>query len=453
MASRPTIAAIRFGTGLSPHRAAPQPADLLAEIAAPDAMQTAFPAISTRAALDLVVRFSPAKKAGRDRPEDTSLADLKSEINQAVIGAFRATAARWVDAPTGFRERLVMFWADHFTARAKAARFRAVGPAYIEDAIRPHVAGRFADLLKSAITHPLMLAYLDQVASVGPNSKLAQKRKNGAGLNENLAREVMELHTLGVGGGYTQTDVRQFAELLTGLTYTTYDGTVFLPAIAEPGAETLLGHRYGGDPAKLDDVLPALDDLAAHPDTARHIARKLAVHFTSDTPDETLVARLALVFTQTGGDLTAIYTAMLDHPVAWDSFGQKVRQPFDLVLSAVRALGLTGAEIAALPLPVIRQTLYLPIRVMGQTWLEPQGPDGWPEGAEDWITPQGMAGRISWAMRAPGQMLRALPDPRAFVVTALGDASDETVIWAAERAEQRSDGIGLILASPAFNRR
>src|SRR5690606_4985798 len=140
---------------------------------------------------------------------------------------------------------------------------------------------------------------------------------SGKGLNENLARELLELHTLGAGSGYRQDDVRQMAELLTGLTVDPDRGTVFKPQLAEPGAETVLGVSYGGDKARLDDIAALLHDLAVRPETAAHLARKLAVHFVSDDPPEDLVATMRAAFSDRGGDLSAVYAAMLGHPAAW----------------------------------------------------------------------------------------------------------------------------------------
>jgi uncharacterized protein (DUF1800 family) len=427
--------AIRFGAGLGPAAwmADPEAGDLLAELAGPDVLADTFPAVRTAAAMDMVARYAPAKRSDRDKATATAQKDLKDEINAALVESYRAMAARWMDAEIGFRERLVLFWT-----------------------VRPHVAGRFADMLKAAVTHPMMMLYLTQVGSIGPNSATAQKRKRG-GLNENLAREVLELHTLGVGGAYTQDDVRQFAELLTGLTLS--DGAVpeFRPANAEPGAETVLGVSYGGDPAKLGDIHAALDALSVHPDTARHIARKLAVHFVSDAPDAGLVRAMADAFAATGGDLTAVCAAMLEHPAAWAGPGAKVRWPVDFVLAGARALGLDGRTLVTMPRRRFRALLTDQLDVMGQPWLQAPGPDGWPEEAEAWVTPQGMAARIDWAMRSPAGLVAAaggaMPDPRGFVQTALGGQADEALVWAAERAETREEGVGLILASPAFNRR
>jgi uncharacterized protein (DUF1800 family) len=175
------------------------------------------------------------------------------------------------------QERLAFFWGDHFTARGKVSVMKRATSPYVESAIRPHVAGYFSDMLKAVIAQPVMLQYLDQKTSVGPESVAGKKKENG--LNENFARELLELHTLGVGGPYSQADVTELAELLTGLTYS-QDGVFgFRGEFAQPGAETVLGQSYGGGTAALSDVHAALDDLARHPATARHLAQKMAVHF------------------------------------------------------------------------------------------------------------------------------------------------------------------------------
>jgi uncharacterized protein (DUF1800 family) len=455
LAQQQTIAAIRFGAGLSPAvRGVDGPDAILADLAGEDTAARRFPIIGDREAAGLWAGFAKAKLAQRENRDDPALGKVKEGINAATEGALIATAARWMDAPVGFRERLQQFWSDHFTVRARGQAERALAPAYVEWAIRPHMGGRFADLLIAAETHPMMLVYLDQVSSIGPNSPGAQRRRRKVqGLNENLAREVLELHTLGVGGAYTQTDVRQFAELLTGLTATAEKGMVFRPNLAEPGSETVLGVSYGGDRAGMNDILTALRDIAVHPDTAAHIARKLAVHFTSDTPDPAMVADMTAAFADTGGHLPSVYRAMLNHPAAWNSFGAKARQPFDFVLAALRALGVSGADLAARPLRDMRRGISGPLQTMGQPWLQAPGPNGWPEEAGAWITPQGMAARIEWAMRIPRAANPDLPDPRAFVTTALADAAGDNLVWAADKAETRVEGVGVILASPEFNRR
>jgi len=324
---------------------------------------------------------------------------------------------------------------------------------YAETVIRPHLAGRFEDMLIAAATSPLMLHYLDQNRSAGPGSRAAERRKRVSGLNENLAREVLELHTLGVDGPYSQADVRQLAELFTGLSVSLENGFVYRPVMAEPGSETVLGGTYGGGTPKLDQVLSALRDLARHPATARHIAWKLAVHFTSDTPEPALVSHLAARYRESGGELLPVYAALLEHPAAWEPVLANVKPPFSYVASACRALAVPEARIAGMKPSRTRRLLLTPLTQMGQRWEFSGGPDGWPEEDAAWITPQALAARLRWSMAAPQRLQQPLPDPRAFAGTALGRFANERVQFAAGAAETGAEAIGLVLSSPAFQRR
>lgn len=455
----PIIAETRFGMGLSPRVAPPASVDtMLAQLRGPDnaAARFAIPLWadtypSPRDYRDLA-RVRQAAR-GTDREEEVleqqrAMRAAGRDLRGATFGAHLARA---VSTGDGMRERLTRFWADHFTVRAVTGVTRHLVSPYVEEAIRPHVMGRFSDMLRAVTTHPMMLVYLDQHLSMGPNSRTAQRRNRG--LNENLARELLELHTLGVGASYDQTDVRELAELLTGLSYSPKNGFAFLRNIAEPGPEVVLGQTYGGDVPRLADILAALDDLAAHLDTARHIGRKLAVHFVADDPPASLVDELAGVFADTGGDLGAVVAAMLRHPAAWDVTKSKVKPPFGFVASAVRALDIDADTLAAMTFNEGRAAFGRHLAVMGQPWEEPVGPDGWPEDGAAWITPQGMAGRITWSMIIPQRLREDLPDPRDFVLTALGPNADPAVVFAAGAAEDRADGVGLVLASAAFQRR
>jgi len=276
---------------------------------------------------------------------------------------------------------------------------------------------------------------------------------NDRGLNENLAREMLELHTLGVGGSYTQNDVREFAELLTGVTSNAVRGAYYEPNMAEPGAETVLGVTYGGGEEAFDNVRAALHDLALHPDTARHLSRKLVVHFIGPNSDAALIDMMAARYLESGGELSALYEVLLAHESAWMPQTQKVKQPFDFIASSIRALGVPQGDLFDVSIRDIRRYMLLPLRVMGQERQNPVGPNGWPEDAESWITPQGMAGRITWAMQTPERLLDRLPDPREFARTALGPTPPDAVLFAAHAAETVSDGIGIVLASAAFQRR
>ncbi len=319
----------------------------------------------------------------------------------------------------------------------------------VEDAIRPHVGGAFGVLLEAVVTHRRCCFIWIRRRRWGPNSTRGAKR--GKGLNENLARELLELHTLGVGSGFTQGDVQQLAELLTGLTVVPDKGFAFDPGRAEPGAEVVLGVEYGGE--GVAPVLAALRDLAVRPETARHIATKLAVHFVADAPDAGLVEAMAAAWAASGGDLAAVAAAMLGHPAAWAPEAAKARQPFDFVVAALRALGVTGDEVMAMAEGPFLRMILDPMADMGQRWNGAGGPDGWPEAVEDWITPQGMAARITWAMEVPGRLVT--PCPRRQRLRRGPWAGGCRVGWTGQsrRRKSRREAVGLVLSSPEFNRR
>ncbi|UWQ92754.1 DUF1800 domain-containing protein [Rhodobacteraceae bacterium M382] len=457
------LAEIRFGCGLSPDLAAPRSAlDILDRLAAPDVMVTQFPLetfdVFRNRQLLLERNTRTARKARKN--QNTAKAarfqhqagTLRKKARQAKIGWLGQSILRWTWTEQGFRERLVTFWADHFTAIGKAGLFRYGTPIYIEDAIRPHILGRFSDLLIAATTHPIMLNYLDQDKSVGPSSLAAQTNRRLKGVNENLAREVLELHTLGVEGPYDQSDVRQLAELFTGLTQNAKTGFIFRKDMAEPGAETVLGKAYAATPA-LGTIHDVLTDLAMHPATARHIASKLAVHFVSDTPDPVLIDHLTRRYQDTQGDLMQTYAALLEHPSSWADPLMNVKPPFPFVASACRALAVSPDRLQGGRPTRITRGIMASLAVMGQAWLKPAGPNGWPEEDGAWITPQGLAARMRWAMAAPQELHMDLPDPRQFHQNVLGRYATAQVKFAARSAETRSDAIGLTLMSPGFQRR
>jgi len=446
-----SLIAFRYGFGLPLAPGAPlTPADMLVGLSGPDHMAARHPIINQAWLSARTQALTQVKKRMRTDPavrvEFDAIAD---EVLAATDAAMRATLARAIDAADGFRERLVAFWADHFTVAAFGQQNGASSYTFVEDAIRPHINGPFETLLTAATRHPAMLTFLDQARSVGPNSPNGLRK--GVGLNENLARELLELHSLGIGAAYTQTDVRQLAELLTGLVYDDRRGSYFDVRRAEPGGETVLGKTYDGSDER--PVLQALSDLARHPDTARHIARKLAVHFLSDTPDPSVVDAVAQAWTASNGDLSKIYNAFLTHPAAWAEPAVKARQPIEFIVAGFRALGVTGADVLAMPEKLFKPCVIHALYSMGQRWKAPPGPDGWPEDIGAWITPQGMTRRIAWAMRWPAQLTHTLPHPTDLATRALGDRASPTLLWAAERAENLAEGVGIVLASPEFNKR
>jgi uncharacterized protein (DUF1800 family) len=452
MPDRATIAAFRFGYGLPQAGGEPSPEALLAQLTDPDAAAARFPAYHTRDVLEVMEALRAARVLAKEQPETKA---GKKAVRRAVkLGkalaqrGAQAMMARAVEG-AGLRERMVQFWADHFTVVGRNRAEPAWPTAMIEDVIRPHVGGRFGDMLAAVATHPAMLLYLDQAQSVGPNSARGARRDRG--LNENYARELMELHTLGVGAVYSQDDVRQLAELLTGLAVDPVEGFVFDARRVEPGPERVLGRDYAGD--GIEAIRAVLADLAARPETAAHLAHKLAVHFVADTPDPGLVTAMEAAFRDSGGDLVAVTAAMLADPAAWAEPAAKARQPFDFIVAALRALGVPGDAVVAMDEAQFRNLLLNPMTEMGQTWQGAPGPDGWPEEIGAWITPQGMAARIAWAMAVPARLRQPLPEAAAMAGAALGERLSGRLTWAIGAAENRREAVGLVLSSPEFNRR
>lgn len=448
-----TTAAFRFGYGLPlPADAPSEPASMLAALRGPDTIATTYPGPQLALLTDTLTRADTMLRTSRRAAEpeaSTARQDYRQAIAQlesVTLLAAKTAIARALDAPDGFRERLVQFWSDHFTTVARSRRDSPLPATMVEEAIRPHLTDRFADMLKAVVQHPAMIGYLDQSLSFGPNSRVGKRR--GKGLNENLARELLELHTL--GSGYTQEDVTQMAELLTGVTVGK-QGATFDVRRAEPGPETVLGKTYDGDTR--DALLLALDDLAEHPATAAHLARKLTIHFVSDQPNPDVVQALTDAWRASGGDLLAVTESLLTQPAAWSKLQEKARQPFDFMVASLRALGLDGADVMRMADDTFRQTILTPMAAMGQPWQRAPGPDGWAEAAEAWITPEAMAARITWAMDMPQRLVNPLPDPTELMTRCLGSHLGPRLAWAVPRSENIREAVGLVLASPEFNRR
>lgn len=462
MSFSPELADIRFGCGLAPDVKSPGSAeDMLDALTSPDKMAKRYPIEKYAVFADRVRQvadIAKKRKTLKNQADKTALTQQIKDINkqsrldQAVW--FGQLLSRWRHTPDGFRERLTLFWKDHFTALGKTGVLKQATQTYVEEAIRPNISGSFENLLIASTTHPVMLLYLDQHVSAGPNSIAAQNAKKAPkGLNENLAREVLELHTLGVDGPYSQDDVRSLAVLFTGLSIGGDKLYEFRSRIAEPGQVTVLGKTYGAKQPKAEHIYAALRDLARHPATAWHLAYKLAAHFTKDTPDPDLVSALSDTYMRSNGDLLSVYQTLLSHPSSWSATLENVKPPFDYVASSCRALGIEADLLFEQELRKTRYRLTGPLAVMGQPWLAPSGPNGWPEEDEAWITPQGLSARIRWAMSVPRLLGVDLPDPADFVDTALGPYANDAVRFAASAAETRSEAIGLVLSSPAFQRR
>jgi uncharacterized protein (DUF1800 family) len=391
-------------------------------------------------------------------PDETRKFIQKSvrENYVAAIGA-RANAALVTPAP--FVERLVHFWANHFAVSADKLPVIGLAGLLEFEAIRPTVMGRFADMLLAVERHPAMLLYLDQAQSVGPDSRIGRfvaGRGRKAGLNENLGREILELHTLGVRSGYTQADVTEFARALTGWTVSGLlrgpsargigvagppGEFVFADAIHEPGPRTLLGRTYGQQGE--GQARAILLDLAAHPATARHIATKLARHFAADDPPPALVARLETAFLKSGGDLPTLYRALIDSPETWSRASPKFRSPWDWSIAALRAVGardLKAQQVAGI------------MNQLGQPVWKPGSPAGYDDIAPTWAGPDALVRRVEAADRIAARAAEST-DARALAPQLLGDGLTPATAQALARAESPAQALALLLVSPEMLRR
>ena len=357
--------------------------------------------------------------------------------------AARTQAAIDTDHPVV--ERLVQFWSNHFTISVRGKPLvLGIPGAYEREAIRPHVLGRFEDMLRAVVRHPAMLVYLDNWQSIGPDSPAGRRRNKG--LNENLAREVMELHTLGVNGGYSQADVTSFAKVLTGWTITPLRSGdpgrfQFAEQAHEPGDKQLLGRRYAEGGQQEGDAV--LHDLAHHPSTARFIATKLARHFIADDPPPPAVDRLARRFQETGGDLAAVMRTLVALPEAWPAGPTKIKTPNELVISTFRALGGYPGE----PVKLVQS-----LSVLDQPPFSAPSPAGWPDKASDWIGPEATLKRIEWAHIVASKAAR--PDsPVQLAAAVLGPTVGDDTTFAIEHAASGPDALAALLVSPEFQRR
>ncbi|WP_439544593.1 DUF1800 domain-containing protein [Sandarakinorhabdus sp.] len=375
---------------------------------------------------------------------------------RAAYGAqVQARLALAISGPTPFAERLVHFWANHFAISTDKLATATMGGPLEFEAIRPNIGGKFADLLLSVVRHPGMMFYLDQAQSIGPNSLLAQaaRRRNAPrqpGLNENLAREILELHTLGAGH-YTQADVAGLARALTGWSVGGFvrrplgvpapDGDfVFQPNWHEPGSVTVAGKRYAQDGAAQAKAI--LRDLAVHPQTAQRLATKLAQHLVADEPPPALVTRLAGVYQASGGDLPALYRALIAAPEAWAQPLSKFKTPWDWTVSVARALPKRD-------LPDLR--LVLMLNELGQPVWRPGSPAGWPDDTARWAAPDALLRRVDVAGRMA--ILAGGADPRAMATKLLPGTLSASTAAAIARAESPAEGLALLLVSPEFLRR
>ena len=409
-----------------------------------EAFVARYPAIN-RSSDDLLRQYAEELRERRQMRRDTpdramSGADSvamrrqrqqRYNLTRRVVTQLQSSrVARAVASERQLQEVMTDFWHNHFSIYAQKGQAQ---PYYLNDfdrsVIRPRALGKFRDLLGAVAESPAMLWYLDNARSVadsgqptlaGPNARRARRRamqrrqpqpvqRQRRGLNENYGRELLELHTLGVDGGYTQQDVINVARAFTGWTIQTPQqggGFIFRPQVHDAGEKIVLGHKLRAGRGK-EDAEEVLDILARSPATARFIATKIARRFVSDAPPKELVDRAAQVFLRTGGDIREVVRTVVTSPefFSQQAFRSKVKSPFEVVVSAMRAL---NAEPDSTP-----RTAQM-IAYLGQPIFGHQAPNGWPETGESWMNTGAILNRINFGMaaaagRLPGINVRRLP--------------------------------------------
>ncbi|MEP6790547.1 MAG: DUF1800 domain-containing protein [Ramlibacter sp.] len=449
------VALNRFGLGVRPDE--PLPANprawLLGQFERYTVLPPAWAAEPASATLvNAYTEYQRARRqadAGSELLTRQKLAKISLDRYRSAVNA-RASAA--LDTPAPFAERLVHFWANHFAVSIDKNPIAALAGSFESEAIRPHVFGRFEDMLLAVERHPAMLLYLDQARSIGPDSAAGRRAppERRRGLNENLAREILELHTLGVRSGYGQDDVTEFARALTGWSIGDMlglppggpqGGFTFHAALHEPGARNVLGQRY--EQAGEAQAVAILHNLAALPATAKHITTKLARHFAGDSPPPALEDRLADAFMRSRGDLPTVYRALIDSPEAWAVLQPKFKTPWDWTLSSLRGLGVRELGERQLA-PMLTQ--------LGQPVWRPGSPAGYDDIAESWAAPDTLMRRVEFAQRLGAQAGSTI-DARALAPQLLPGGVSEATAAAISRAESPATALALLFASPEFLRR
>ncbi len=466
MKSESAIAANRFGLGAKPGELEridrnPQ-AWLLDQLQGPSRLPADVRALPDSADVLVEIRdLRLEQRAMRDLADEEPAPDIVQQYGRVVRRHYieqanaRYRSAAATDHP--FYERLVHFWSNHFAVSADKQPMPAVAGLYENEAVRPNVSGNFADLLIACEQHPAMITYLDNQRSIGPNSTLGRRanrfgRDRNIGLNENLAREILELHTLGVDGGYTQDDVTSFARVITGWSVggaaengRFAEGTPgkfeFREMIHEPGDHRVLGKRYPQSGINQGEAV--LRDLALHPSTARFLATKLATHFVADEPPPELVDELAATYLEHGGELAPVYEALVNADPAWAFVHSKYKSPHDFVISTLRAFD---------HVPDDTRFIIGALDLMGQAPFRPGSPAGWPDTAAHWGGADALYKRIEWS-NTVARFVGSRANPVDLGDAVLGPAFSAASRKAISRAESNVQGMTLLLASPDFQRR
>jgi uncharacterized protein (DUF1800 family) len=467
-----------FGLGARPgeRRRVADPRDWLRAQLKGAPPQVAAPAAATPTDIAAALAAFRSAAQGSDEQRREARQEARRRLVAIATAESHAALTTRVTSDRPFVERLVAFWSNHLCVSTGAKILVApLAGSYEREAIRPHVLGRFADMVLASAKHPAMLVYLDNFQSIGPNSRGSQAaRGQRRGLNENYARELLELHTLGVDGGYTQQDVQELAKMLTGWTVNALSrpmgmrgqrgrrvmapadegrvGFAFQELLHEPGTKTLLGVTYAD--AGVAEAERAIDALCRHASTARFVAAKLVTHFVGDAPPPAAIDRVARVFRETSGDLRAVALALVDLPEAWHDSSRKFRTPQDWLVAVLRAFNAAEAP----------ENLTVLLRQLRHPLWSPQAPKGFDDTMQAWADPDSLLNRaelaraitrrlqfpttLENASRGPRRVPRL--DPRGLLDTIDLPAGDPLPAFLGDTSIAVEERVALALAGPAF---
>ena len=459
--STTAIAVNRFGLGVSTNSAT-IPSDakkwLVAQFDQYQAVPNAW--ANQRKTSEIIADLTEYQMQTRDtnsNDQESVKRMFRRNVRDDYVAAVNARTESALTTSAPFVERLVHFWSNHFAVSIQKPAVTDLAGAFELEAIRPFVLGNFKDMILAVEKHPAMLLYLDQAKSIGPNSRAAERLaardpSKKRGLNENLAREILELHTLGVRSGYTQADVTEFARALTGWSVAGDNakdknivggdnGFVFRPQIHEPGSRTIIGKNY--TQANQAQAEAVLSDLASSPATARHITTQLVQHFVGDTPPSGLIDKLTSTFLSSGGNLMQVYRTLIDAPEAWQPTPAKFKTPWEWLASSLRGLGrnnLDGINVAQI------------LNELGQPLWKPGSPAGYDDIADTWAAPNALLRRVEMAQRLAAPLGDKL-DARTLADKLLLGAISPATLTQISRAESATTGLALLLVCPEFLRR
>lgn len=371
---------------------------------------------------------------------------LKTSANKAYRSYVRGTIEKALVEDVGINWRLLDFFSNHFSITANNRVLKGLAPSLEMEAIAPNLYSSFADMLVAVTQHPAMLLYLNNERSIGPNSKVG-KRKTKSGINENLAREILELHTLGVRSGYQQNDVIELAKAITGWSLAPAKenkfGFRFNEKFHEPGKRTILQKSFSQRGIAKGEAI--LRYLASRPETACFISTKLAKHFISDTPSQSLIESMQAAWLSSNGNIKSVIHAMIDHPSAWLTKQNKFKTPREFFISSLRASG-------AVKLPK-KLNPYYSLNELGQLPFNAGSPAGYKDDEANWLSPSSMLNRVDWSAQYANSWqhkVKAIPN----LVTDLFDQNlTELSRNSILRAESKHQALTLLLMSPEFQRR